>query len=351
MLQPKDKLHTVLTIEAIIRELEDFRTIRFRNDHSLQYSPGQYLTLVHSYDASGSEIRRSYSILSSPVLDKSLSIGVKRIDNGIFSRLLVDKANPGDQLLCAGVGGFFTLPASFHDIDNIFFFAAGSGITPILSLLTTLLNTNPFVKAILIYSNHSKETTAYYQILLQLESDFKGRFSLILLFSRTADLKTARLNRDLLLSIINEHAANRATSRFYVCGPEAYMRMVVFTLQEQGYPRSLIKKEDFIQTKPTYSKPKPPETGSHKAILNFKGTIFGFTVDYPDTILQAAKKEAITLPYSCETGKCGNCVAICTKGQVWMSENEVLTDDQLKNGMVLTCVGHPINGDVSLVIE
>lgn len=351
MVPSTDKLHSVLTIAEVQHESADFKNIVFRDDHSLAYKSGQYLTLVHAHDLTGSEIRRSYSILSSPSLHEPLAIGVKRIDNGIFSRILVDKAKPGDQLLCAGVGGFFILPSSFDNIESLFFFAAGSGITPVLSLINSALHSVQKVKIILVYSNHSKETTAYYQRLVDLKSRFPERFTLIFLFSRTANLKTARLNRDLLLDILNEMDADRITSRFYVCGPEAYMRLVVYTLQEQGYPGAHIKKEDFIPIRPTYTRLKPPDTGTHKAILDFKGTIVEFNVNYPDTILQAAKKAAIILPYSCETGKCGNCVAVCKNGQVWMSDNEVLMEEQLNKGMVLTCVGHPINGDVQLTID
>lgn len=349
--QPTDKLHSVLTIQQIKAESADFKTIVFKDDHSLEYRPGQYLTLVHAHDEGGSEIRRSYSIVSSPFLNEPLAIGVKRIDNGIFSRMLVDRSKPGDRFLCAGVGGFFTLPPNLDEIQTLFFFAAGSGITPILSLIKSALHSHPKISVILVYSNHSKETTAYYEILLGLKTRFPSRCTLRFLFSRTSDLRTARLNRDLLLDIIAEQQADPVNSRFFVCGPEAYMRMVVYTLQEQGFPRSVIKKEDFIPTRPTYTRLKPPDTGPHEIMLQFKGSSFQFRVEYPDTILQAAKKAAVILPYSCETGKCGNCVAVCTKGKVWMSDNEILMDDELKKGMVLTCVGYPVDGDVSLIIE
>ncbi len=339
-------LFKALTVQHIIEETKDFKTFVFSDGHNISYSPGQFLTLVHM--AGNEEIRRSYSITSSPVLNEPLSIGVKRIANGIFSRKLIDTIRPGDTLLTTGAAGFFRLPDNINQFNTIFFFAAGSGITPIFSLVKTVLSVYPQVNVQLIYSNHSPATTIFYKELQQLARQFDTRLHIEFLFSTTPLLRKARLNRDLFIELLAGSNPDPAKTLFYTCGPEAYMRMVIYLLQELGYPKTNIKKEDFIPNRFVLSKAIPPGTGSYFVTLHFNGQAYRFKVNYPDTILTAAKKEKISLPYSCETGKCGNCVALCKQGKVWLSNNEVLTEDDLAKGLTLTCVGHPVNGDVVL---
>ena len=154
-----------LIIEKIERETHDFKTFVFKNGHNLHYQAGQFITLI---DQSGlQEIRRSYSITSSPDQGEPLSIAVKRIDNGFFSRKLIDKARAGDTVLTTGAGGFFRLPDEMKLFNRILFFAAGSGIAPVLSLLKTTLHRYPEISVFLIYSNRSVQTTAFYNELIK----------------------------------------------------------------------------------------------------------------------------------------------------------------------------------------
>jgi ferredoxin-NADP reductase len=342
-------MHHQLTIDEIRQETMDFKTIVFKEGHNLSYEAGQFITLV---DNSGlQEIRRSYSIVSSPVLNEPLAIGVKRIDNGFFSRILTDKTRKGDNLLTSGVGGFFRLPENINSFTSIFFFAAGSGITPILSLIKTTLHLYPEVSVFLIYSNRSPETTAYYALLKQMERQFPDQLVVHFLFSSAADLKKARLNRDLLLEMITMDAFDRNKTMIYTCGPEAYMRLIIFLLLEEGFPKEQIKKEDFNPGNKKLPPKIPPDTKSYMVELEITGTRFEIQVTYPDSILQAGLKRKLDLPYSCETGKCGSCAAHCLSGKIWLSNNEVLTDLDLANGLTLTCTGHPQSADVVLKID
>ncbi len=154
-----------------------------------------------------------------------------------------------------------------------------------------------------------------------------------------------------MLELLKIKHFNREKTLFYTCGPESYMRMIIFHLVEEGFNLNQIKKEDF---NPGNKKPTgrmPPDKNSYHVELDLKGSKFSFPVKYPDSILQSAKKIKLNLPYSCETGKCGSCAAICIKGKVWLSNNEVLTDLELARGFTLTCTGHPQEGDVILKIE
>jgi len=342
-------LYKAITIADIIEEADDFKTFVFEEGHNISYQPGQFLTFVHA--TGHEEIRRSYSIVSAPDLSEPLSIGVKRIANGIFSRKLIDEARAGDTLYTTGAAGFFCLPENIASFSSIFFFAAGSGIAPVYSLIKTALHKYPFLQLCLIYSNQSIQTTVFYQQLKQLELQFKNNLRIHFLFSSLADLRRARLNRELLLEFLTIGRFDRNKTLFYTCGPAAYMRMIIYHLLEQGFPQDHIKKEDFNPRHSAMPRAKPPDTGTHDVILKMNGRDLRITVKYPDTILKAAQREKISLPYSCETGKCGSCAARCLRGEVWLSYNEVLTGKELAAGLTLTCVGHPLTDDVILQIS
>jgi ferredoxin-NADP reductase len=338
-----------LTVEYIREEARNFKTFTFREGHSIKYNSGQFITLV---DHSGKqEIRRSYSIISSPVLNEPLSIAVKRIDNGFFSRKLVDHTQIGDQVFTTGAAGFFRLPENLQSFEHIYFFAAGSGIAPILSLIKTVLHEYRNIFVSLIYSNPSVESTAFYELLKNFEHNNPRQFQVHFLFSTEADLRKARLNRELLLEFLTIKQFAREKILFYTCGPENYMRMIIFLLLEEGFPGENIKKEDFNPGNKKLPHRNPPDKNTYQVTLEINGVNFQFPVQYPDSILQAAKKLKINLPYSCETGKCGSCAAICKSGKVWHSNNEVLTEKELDKGLVLTCTGHPQMGDVILQIS
>ncbi len=337
-----------LIIEKIREETKHFKTLFFREGHGLHYEAGQFITLI---DRTGlQEIRRSYSMVSSPVLKEPLAIGVKRLDNGFFSRKLIDQAKPGDILISSGVSGFFRLPENIQSFKNFFFFAAGSGITPVLSLIKTILHVYPDKKVYLSYSNPSVESAAYYQDLKKTERLHPEQLTVNFLFSNAVDLRRARLNREFLLDILTVNAADREKTFFYTCGPPSYMRLVIFLLLEEGYPQEHIKREDFNPGNKKLSLRMPPKKNNYRVKMKLGGRNVDFMVQYPDTILQAAKRIKLILPYSCETGKCGTCAAHCISGKVWHSNNEVLTDQDLAKGLILTCTGYPQSNDLILEI-
>ena len=145
--------------------------------------------------------------------------------------------------------------------------------------------------------------------------------------------------------------ADFSKTLFYICGPVTYMRMCTFVLQEHGVPSINIKKEDFVIDSVRHRDALPLDKHQRKASIHFNNNDFEVMIDYPDSILQSAKKKNITLPYSCEAGRCGSCIAKCIKGKVWHSYNEVLTEKELNQGLILTCVGHPVDGDVEIKID
>lgn len=335
-----------IIIKKIIEEIPGVKTFILQPPKKINYKAGQFLTFVFE-DLQGEE-RRSYSIASTPFLNEPLTITLKRVVNGKYSRPLIDTAKPGDVLVTTGAAGQFILPENMDACQQFFFFAAGIGITPVYSLIKTILYQYPSKEVVLIYSNSSVQQSVFYEELINLQSKFPRQFKLEFLFSSSRDLSRARLSKWLLPQVLQAyHHPKKSQQLFYTCGPFPYMRMVMLSLIEAGYQQEQIKKENFDTTRPA-PKRTPPDKEAHEVFIQLKENKFRFVSKYPKTILQAAKDNNILLPYSCETGRCGSCMMQCTKGKVWMSYNEVLTDKDIEAGKVLTCVGYPILGDIEL---
>ncbi len=342
-----------MTLQAIITSIKEETpgvktfTITYEDGSAIPYSAGQFITFAFTHH--GKEERRSFSISSCPVLNEPLSFTVKRIDNGAYSRLLTDRAAIGDKLYTTGATGLFTIPQNIGEYRQVFFFAAGIGITPVFSLIKTLLHTRPGLQVVLIYSNRSREEVVFYNELQALVEKIPDNFKVEFLYSNSFNLARARLSKALLPVLLDEYiTAPKKEVLFYICGPFAYMRMAILTLEEQGIHDEHIRKENFNTNDRQVKKIEPPDKATHTATVKHGGKEYTFPVVYPDTILQAAKKAGLPLPYSCEVGRCGSCAARCTKGKVWLSYNEVLMDIDLKHGSILTCVGHPVDGDVTI---
>lgn len=345
------ELYKQVVITAIKTEKKDVKTFTLAetDGQPVRYAAGQFLTFVFNHHHK--EERRSFSICSSPELNEPLAFTVKRVENGAYSRWLTDRVAEGDILYTTGAAGLFTIPEGIAGYKQVFFFAAGIGITPVFSLIKSLLHTRPDLQIVLIYSNRTVEEAVFYEALTELAGRFAHRFRIEFLYSTAFDLARARLSKLLLPTLLEEYrVAEKKDLLFYLCGPSDYMRMVIITLEELGIDTQQIKRENFNTNSAPVRKNDPPDKGTHTAHVHYAGKVYDVVTAYPDSILQAAKKQGIHLPYSCETGRCGSCAALCTQGTVWLSYNEVLMDADLAKGKTLTCVGHPVNGDVTLEI-
>lgn len=333
-------------LKQIIQQTDSVKTLVLQpiNPGSFSYKSGQFLTFAFTH--SGDNLRRSYSFSSSPIAGDEMAITVKRIPNGLFSRKLVDTAKPGQIFTVLKPSGLFTLPDDMGDATSLVFFAAGVGITPIFSLIKTVLTTHPNLPITLLYSNSSAADAVFYEELGEWQHRHPG-FHIIHLFSTASDLSRARLNKELVPILLAEYNIDTGNSLFYICGPFVYMRMVILALEEANVPAASIRKENFNTDVITQIQ-RPPDTGPHEVTILRKGGTYRFSMQYPDTILKAAARHNVSLPYSCENGICGTCMAHCTSGRVWHRNNEVLTDAELQRGMILTCVGYPIGGNITL---
>ena len=257
-----------------------------------QYRAGQFITLVF-YTAHG-EKRRSYSFSSAPDLNEPMTITVKKVDNGEFSRWLIYEAAEGDILFSSGVSGFFQLPEVPDTAEQYVFIAAGSGITPCFSLIKTLLFTTTS-KVLLIFSNRSREEAIFYEMLKDLEERFPTRMHTRFLFSNRFNVYESRLSKWLLLQLLEKYVIpDHKNVLFYLCGPQDYMLTITITLLGKAIPAGNILKENF-STLPRLVIPRPPDTDMHEVTLHYQNDVHRLTVQYPKSIIAAAKDKGIGL--------------------------------------------------------
>ena len=328
-------------ITRIEKETEQASTFFLRNINGpvVTYKAGQFLTFIFPH--SKTELRRSFSFSSTPGIDQDFSVTVKRIPNGEISRLFLDKMKVGDRLKSIAPSGRFTIETDHKKMRQIFFIAAGSGITPIFSLLKKILVQEPGSLIVLIDQNHSEADIIFSGKLKQLELEFPAHLKWINLLSNPINKENPshRLTNDLLETLIHSNRKKGLDTVFYLCGPGAFMRMAEFTLKLMGFSDGVIRKEhftiDFI--------PPPPlivDVSAREVHINLFGKEISFTARYPKTILQSALDHKVNIPYSCRGGRCSTCMAKCVQGKVKMSINEVLTAKDLEEGWILTCVGY-----------
>jgi ring-1,2-phenylacetyl-CoA epoxidase subunit PaaE len=309
------------------------------NGNPVTWDAGQSITLL--FYNHGHEIRRSYSICTAPGIDKHIAITVKKKVNGEISRFIQRNWKRGTIVTSLPPAGRFIIDTDPAQKRHIWFIAAGSGITPVLALIKKTLYHEPETHITLIYQNHDERSIIFNKVLQELAAQYAHRFNRIDLLSNPIDpdTKPARLNNWLLELLVTTNYKPQTTNLFYTCGPEPFMRMVQFTLKVMGFREEQLRKEHFViepVRKPAFTMPSTPFT----VVLHYAQQTHQFTTAWPDTILQAAQKNGIALPYSCNTGRCATCAAYCRKGSVTMSNNEVLTDTDLQVGLVLTCTGY-----------
>jgi ring-1,2-phenylacetyl-CoA epoxidase subunit PaaE len=338
-----------LEITGIVRETNDaFRYLLKPLDGWLPaYEAGQFITLV--FNTVHGQKRRSYSLSSSPVLQEQLSITVKKVDNGEFSRYMLNHLQVGDILLSSGISGLFTLPENIHTQERFCFLAAGSGIVPCFSMIKTLLQRTD-ARVTLIYSNRAEEDTIFYTALQQLEKEHSLRFQVVFLFSNQSDIYQKRLSKWLLEQLLVRHFQGEThKTLFYLCGPFEYMQTIEITLSVHT-PKENVRKENFSSL-PRVVVPEPPDKAAHEVQIHIHERVERLLVQYPTSILAAAKLRGIDLPYSCEAGRCSACIATCRSGKIWMAYNEVLVDKEIEKGRVLVCQSYPLSDDVEIVYD
>jgi ring-1,2-phenylacetyl-CoA epoxidase subunit PaaE len=319
--------------DAILVELEE------KEGNAVEYEAGQFLTFVIVFH--DKELRRSYSICSTPGVDKNLLVLIKRVENGIVSRHLIQNLKTGELLTALAPAGRFLIATRPENHRTVFFLAAGSGISAVYPLMKKLLKDEPLSRAILVYQNRDEASVIFKEELEGMQQQFKDRLLIVSLLSNPLDKNhlPQRLNNFLLEKLLDTYLDIHRDHDFYICGPAAFMRMIQFVLKVSGVKDEHIRKENFV-IELMHPAPFVMDSAPRSVRIQWKKQVFEFEVRFPETILHAALAHHIPLPYSCRAGRCASCAIICVSGKVKMTINEVLTARDLREGLVLTCVGY-----------
>lgn len=342
-----------LAVKAIKRETAKAVSIAFDVPADLKafftFKAGQYLTLKTTIN--GEEIRRDYSICSSPNSNE-LKVAVKQVPNGTFSTYLNTHLKEGDQLDVATPQGRFIFEPDTSKTRHIAAFAAGSGITPIMSIAKTVLESEPNSTFILVYGNKTPKDTIFFDDILQLHHQYLDRFILQEVFSQSEkeDALFGRIEKSTVDFILKNKYKHITIDAFYLCGPEAMITTVSDALKENGIDNATIHYELF--TAPTQQTNSTNTTmasdGESQITVIVDDEEDTFSMSQKKTILEAALDQDLDAPYSCQGGICSSCIARVTEGTATMRQNNILTDNEVAEGLILTCQAHPTSAQITV---
>ncbi|WP_372946048.1 2Fe-2S iron-sulfur cluster-binding protein [Muriicola sp.] len=307
------------------------------------FKSGQYLTLKQEID--GKEVRRSYSISSHPSDDK-LTISIKKVEDGIFSTWANANIKAGDSIEVMPPAGHFVFPPS-GQAKHIAAFAAGSGITPILSIAQSVLDADSDNTFVLVYGNQSPEETMYLKEIQELSDNYPDKFFVQFLFSRTReeDALFGRIDGSIVNLITKNKFKDRGFDHFYLCGPEDMVNEVKDTLKNNGVDNGCIHFELFTTSQEAELSDLEGQT---QVEVTLDDEVFSLVMDKKKLVLDAVLNENIDAPYSCQGGVCSTCIARVTEGKVEMVKNQILTDSEIEEGFILTCQSHPITSTLKI---
>lgn len=353
-----------LSISNIYRETRDAVSITLSVPDELKntfhYEQGQYL--VFKTQVNGEEIRRSYSICSS-VNDDLLHVGIKQVHQGIFSSLANSEFKTGDVLEVMPPQGYFgsALTNIIDETPNkhVLAVAAGSGITPILSIIKTCLEQDETSQVTLIYGNRSTASSMFRNTLEDLKNAYMDRFNLVFIFSRESqdiDLYNGRIDADKCERLLNQLMNVSDLAAAFICGPQEMTEQVSKSLIHQGLNKQKVHYElfhtdtdnsDKRQSRQTNTAAKMKNTSDITVIHDGRQMQFELAHN-TKSILEAGNDIGADLPYSCTAGVCSTCKAKVLEGDVEMDVNFALEDYEVEAGYVLSCQCYPISRKVVL---
>ena len=341
-----------LTVTGIRRETRDSIVLTLApaqaDRDAFHFTQGQYLTLRTRID--GEEVRRSYSICAA-AQDAELRVGIKKIEGGLFSSWANERIVQGDAIEAMPPMGNFHLPLDPQAHHHYLGFAAGSGITPLLSIVKTTLAAEPMSRFTLVYGNRASSTIMFREELEDLKNTHLDRFALIHILSREQqdiDLFNGRIDKAKCEALLAHWLDVATVDAAYICGPQDMMLQVAETLQARGLDQRRIKFELFATAEAGRRRPPgpAPRPASRQDLCEATIVVDGRSrvLELPKSsvnILDAALQEGLELPYACKAGVCSTCRAMLTAGQVDMDANYALEDYEIARGYILTCQSYP----------
>ena len=346
-----------LKIKEIRRETDECVSIAFDVPSDLQavfaYKSGQYLTFRSEID--GNTVRRSYSICSSP-LDNEWRVAVKKVENGVFSTFANVHLKLGDTLdVTPPSGHFITTNLADNVAQNYVFFAAGSGITPVISHIKTLLRSDKNAGCTLIYGNKRTSSIVFREDIEALKNQYMTRLRVVHILSRErtdVDLLHGRLDEEKIAALFEKMPEILRGSHFFICGPEAMTLGIKSALINKNINAQSIHFELFgtnlSRKKLETSARAVSEIPTATATIKLDGITFDVPILNKNTVLDAALEAGADLPYACKGGVCCTCRAKLTAGKIEMAVNYSLTEEEVKNGFILTCQAVPLTERITV---
>ena len=313
------------------------------------FIPGQYVTFRTNIFKE--EVRRSYSICSAPDSGE-LRVAIKQIPNGIFSTYANTRLKEGEHLDVGIPEGKFTLETNLDNKKNYGAFVAGSGITPVLSMIKDVLRHEPKSSFVLLYGNKAPENTIFHERLHELEKKYFGRLFVYYTYTQIHDTHAlfGRIDTEKINYILKNKHKNITFNSFYLCGPEAMINLVSDTLQENKFKKDQIHYELFTASIKEVAPISTSEdfNGSAQVTVLVDDEENTITVKENETLLDAALKGGIDAPYSCQGGVCSSCMCMVTEGEVQLLKNSILTDSEIEEGLTLACQAVPKSSKISI---
>jgi ring-1,2-phenylacetyl-CoA epoxidase subunit PaaE len=339
-----------LTVAAVTRLTDDAVAVTFDVPEGLRqyyrFKHGQHVSIVHSQE--GGEIRRSYSICV-PASSEELRVGIRRVDGGAFSTWAAESLAVGDTVRVMTPTGSFTTELDASRAGRYVAVAGGSGITPILSMLGTILEAEPRSEITLLYANRTRESTMFRDELEALEAAHGGRLRVHHFWSREQD-GPRRLDGAALAELLDGELRPDAVDTWLMCGPEELTHQVAEALRGRGVPEERVHRELF------HAEQAPVDLPDHdrplldsEVVLRFDGRDVTLPLSsHGETVLSAALPLVPELPYSCSDGVCATCRAKLVEGEVEMDRCSALEAAEREEGWVLVCQAHPVSPRVVL---
>jgi ring-1,2-phenylacetyl-CoA epoxidase subunit PaaE len=344
-----------LQIDEVRRETADAISLTFAIPDDLQrdyaFAPGQYLTLRRFVE--GEDVRRSYSICSG-LDDNEVRIAIKRVEGGQFSTWATDGLKAGDEIDVMTPTGRFGIVPSPQDARVHVGFAAGSGITPILSIIRSVLMREPQSRFFLFYGNRWTHDMLFRDALGDLKDRFLERFSMFHVLSQEEQdvaVMNGRLDADKVALLVNRLVPPSSIDHAFICGPIGMSEVIEAFLKEAGVPSERIHVERFVSALSGTPRPKPivtPEASRMRAVLIVDGKRREVPVADGEAVLDAALRAGIDLPYACKGGMCCSCRAKLVEGKAEMAVNYSLQAWEIDAGFILTCQAHPLTERVTI---